>query len=324
VSTVPPPQCIQAIDDDPPVLVSNEDCILAGLPEPPSTKGCNRFPCPRDQYTWKISEWGDCNTVTADCGTGTHSRVVVCVDGDGITALDSDCQRRVGEKPDDVEECDSGVACGCIVNSDCPQSTMQCSAAGKCECITGYGGSDCTIPLLTASLGASCENGIVDLAGTCCGGFVSTVTGLCCGEGAVVDLNGACCAPGVGVDACGVCGGTGVAVDVQGTCCKSPLPPSGLCCDADGVDSCGVCGGVNACPAIVSIALLPDVGRTPSVTALLLSEALGIRETFIADIQLSAASNGSSVRQCLCRQPVCCLLWLLLVYCIFVLELTSC
>jgi hypothetical protein len=102
-----------------------------------------------------------------------------------------------------------------------------------------------------------------------------TVTGVCCPPGSINDASGACCAAGV-LDACGVCNGTGVAVDIRGKCCRSPLPPSGICCE-DGLDSCGVCGGSSACMADVSIRVNVTSDVVANVTLDLVLACLGVR-----------------------------------------------
>ncbi len=111
-----------------------------------------------------------------------------------------------------------------------------------CACSPGWTGSDCDIVVRP-----DCADGVTDVDGACCVGYIDVVTGRCCPDNAGVDSYGRCCGSGVQVDACGVCGGSGVAVDVLGVCCPSPLAPSGLCCGEAALDSCGVCGGNNSC-----------------------------------------------------------------------------
>lgn len=94
--------------------------------------------------------------------------------------------------------------------------------------------------------GTTCDEGVVDINGTCCLDFIDMRTGACCGPNVPLDKLGKCCLGGH-VDACGVCGGSGVAVDSAGVCCSTSLPPSGVCCSSGVVDSCGVCGGDNRC-----------------------------------------------------------------------------
>ncbi len=225
---------------------------------------CNTFPCPDTIVTWEVGPWGPClpdgsfNASTAlpgTCVTAVHvrNRTVVCRSSSGAVAMDSAC---APVKPPAMERCGLGdseasATCLCLHDSDCGDLHRVCapgsasSTSGACVCGRGWGGMDCTIPM---SITVPCPEGVVDVDGQCCRGFVHAMTGKCCeGDGTVVDKDGLCCGVGVHLDACGVCGGTGVAVDVQGVCCSTPLPPSGVCCRSGALDDCGVCDGDNQC-----------------------------------------------------------------------------
>jgi hypothetical protein len=215
---------------------------------------CNRFVCRSAIVAWSVGPWSSCTaaasaaSTSANCTSlpGTQTRIVQCTNSTGAPVLDSMCLGST--KPLVTEACVIESSCTCTADSDCGGTRWACDPMSRaCVCSSGWGGADCTIPLLRPSGGASeCVEGVVDASGVCCEGFIDARTGLCCPEGSDVDAAGHCCANGR-VDACGVCNGTGVAVDAWGVCCSSPLPPSGMCCVGAKVDSCGVCGGSNAC-----------------------------------------------------------------------------
>lgn len=189
---------------------------------------------------------------------GTTTRNVNCMDGRGHPVHSSACTSEApsaeqacivtaGAALASTENCqDASDACGAGTAAAGSKSHWQLnSTLGSCVCAPGWGGTLCDVPLLQPPPSTPCVDGVVDLKGVCCAGYVDTITGWCCGD-SPVDRRGRCCANGT-VDVCGICGGSGVAVDAQGTCCSSPLPPSGLCCVEGQVDSCGVCGGDNTC-----------------------------------------------------------------------------
>ncbi len=219
-----------------------------GLWQPASTavtsRPCNTFPCPSTVATWSVGPWSACNA-TNPCkhSLGLQTRAVECTwVVSGAQAPSSTCAG-TSPRPINQQACAVVGTCTCSVDSECSSPRWTCdTAASTCVCRRGWGGEACDISVL---LSVPCEEGIVDVNGTCCTGFLDSVTGRCCGDGVSVDAAGRCCAGSV--DACGVCGGSGVAVDVRGTCCTSALPPSGLCCLNGTVDSCGVCGGDNSC-----------------------------------------------------------------------------
>ena len=194
----------------------------------------------------------------------------------------------------------------------------QACVSSQCVCMTGWGGSTCSVPLIVSSSGVGgddgggvlgvpvpveCSGGVVDSNGACCVGVIDVVTGACCGSGdgggGAVDGLGRCCA-GV-VDVCGVCGGSGVAVDVTGRCCSSALPPSGVCCVDAVIDSCGVCGGTNSCNTTVSATVSGEwLSAGGSVNAFVIAELLGVSPSLIVDV--SFGTSGVSSRR-LRRSP---------------------
>ena len=179
---------------------------------------------------------------TAHSGSGVQHRDVVCVNGAGNSVVASRCSS-VSPPPPSVTDCfPSDSPCRCESDVECGPHMVCAVSEGVCTCGPGWGGGDCSVPLLQAANGTACADGVVTLDGACCTGFVDAMLGVCCPDTAVTDRSGRCCAP-TAVDTCSVCNGTGVAMDVQGTCCQHPLPPSGVCCRSGRVDSCGVCGG---------------------------------------------------------------------------------
>lgn len=215
---------------------------------PATTLPCNRFPCAATLPTWRVGAWGPCSAAGGPVGTcvlatGMQTRTVDCVTPAGALLPDDVCSLHAN-KPVEGEPCASGTACACQSAADCPGSRWACDAATHtCVCGPSWAGTLCDVHLLSGS--EQCADGVIDMDGHCCAGFVDTVTGKCCQGSQEVDAEGRCCASRV--DACGVCGGSGVAVDVQGTCCSTALPPSGVCCVGATLDSCGVCGGLNQC-----------------------------------------------------------------------------
>ncbi len=232
-------------------------------PKPTSVRPCNRIPCPSSLASWAVGPWSDCTATNTAIGCGSTSglqqRSVACQSSSGEVLGNAVCVSVGPARPSSEAACSmSAQACGCSSDAECgaglgPGSTVGghrvCNTtSGRCVCGSGWGGEDCSVPLLQASPGNSCLDGIVDVRGQCCMGYVAVTSGECCPELWIADSVGVCCAPDR-VDACGVCNGAGVAVDVHGTCCTSLLPPSGVCCSGggDGVDSCGVCSGDNQC-----------------------------------------------------------------------------
>jgi hypothetical protein len=167
-------------------------------------------------------------------------------------------------------------------------------------CVVRYGGASCDVPLFkSVSRLDPCLDGVVDLHGACCRGFMDAISGSCCVN--ATDSSGVCCNHPRGVDACGVCGGSGVAVDIAGTCCSSALPPSGLCCQPPAeVDSCGVCGGMSKCAAQVSI-VVQQVGypnstasaATSSTAVGMVASAAGVPSSGLGAVTLVTLTNGT-------------------------------
>jgi hypothetical protein len=230
---------------------------------PPTSRPCNRVLCPSALATWRVGPWSVCTpasgtggtqTTTAPCagGTGRQTRDVSCRSATGAVLPDAACVTASPNTtmPTTTAVCTLAPTCVCHSDNDCPDSHWACNAAtNTCGCSASWAGPGCDVPLLPPSTGASaCSDGIVDVHGACCQGFIDAGTGACCPQDTAVDAQGRCCSAASGVDVCGVCGGLGRAVDVTGRCCSTPLLPSGLCCSEGTPDSCGVCGGLNQCP----------------------------------------------------------------------------
>lgn len=227
---------------------------------PATSRLCNQFPCLDTLPLWRVGSWGPCSAaetpVDGGCGTtaGTQTRTVECVTPGGAPLPEQACASH-GSKPGGSEPCVIDATCACDTAADCPlpDGHWMCnSTSHTCTCSPLWGGALCDARLLPAS--SPCTEGVVDVLGTCCQGYIDAVTAVCCPGLQDVDALGRCCP--TQVDACGACGGSGVVVDVQGTCCHTALPPSGVCCVGAVVDSCGVCGGVNSCGYVAGACLL--------------------------------------------------------------------
>ena len=250
-------------------LMDASVCALAGLPQPPTSRACNRFTCPPAWHAWQTTPWSVCSS-TVGCGLGQMSRNVSCVTSDGSIVSDALCNSTA--MPSSRQSCDTGVSCPCTASSpdseDSKLSDRFCEASvgkssicdavsGVCVCKAGWAGPDCntttTLPSAAERLPV-CTIGTPDVNGRCCSA-IDAVTGLCCNVGAAVASNGRCCDGGQ-LDGCGVCNGTGIMLDRDGHCCDAPVAANGVCClDTSGVDSCGLCAGVNHCGADAQVTL---------------------------------------------------------------------
>jgi hypothetical protein len=189
------------------------------------------------------------------CISRRQTRPVRCINGDGVHVANSACVATNGtaSEPAAAVACTVSSTCMCRSDADCPGPHWACdNTTHACVCSALWAGDSCDVPLVVPTSKGPCVDGVVDVLGVCCSGFVDSTTGQCCPEDRPVDNSGRCC-PTATVDACGVCGGSGVAVDIQGTCCATPLPPSQVCCVQGVLDSCGVCGGDNGCPYVVVV-----------------------------------------------------------------------
>jgi hypothetical protein len=250
-----PAQCMAVDATGAPRAVDQEAC--AHLVKPPDYRPCNRFPCIGDLTAWSVSAWSACGTTSSDgrfvpasCsgprGQGHAFRNVSCLSTDGSTAPDALCAASQVE-PESIAPCTVDLNCTCSSDGGCVGlgEHFICSpAVHLCTCAPGWAGPSCSVPEMRGT--TACGNGVVDVTGQCCVGYVDAQSGRCCQETDTTDATGRCCA-GASVDACGTCGGIGVVVDLLGVCCSTPLAPSGLCCLGTELDSCGVCGGENRC-----------------------------------------------------------------------------
>lgn len=252
VSVSSPPRCFQMNG-----TAQQVPEAMCGLQTLPTQRPCNRYLCPKTIASWSVGPWSAC---VAHCtmNVGVKTRPVRCTNSSGTTLPDAVCLSLVpgAPKPVGTIPCANSSVCTCSTDGDCGSSRWVCDTlVHTCRCSSDWDGNDCSIPLLRAPPGASsCDDGVVDTAGTCCVGFIDASSGLCCPSGSEVDRAGRCCTNG-SVDVCGVCNGTSVAVDMFGVCCSTALPPTGMCCVGAKVDSCGVCGGSNTCAATISITL---------------------------------------------------------------------
>lgn len=274
--------------------------------KPVTQRACNRFPCPSKVYHWKIGAWGSCIADNTSTVAGSRLRTVTCVDGSGSSVSFGLC---ASSTPSVSERCVSTVRPSSIPTLCTPEAlggsptscgTNRKCAGGVCVCAPGWLSLDanqttCTIPDLRVSSSLSNCSGLVDVAHTCCGGPIDSVTGVCCGsDSRFIDGNGRCCAAG-NVDVCGVCGGSGVAVDAKGVCCTTALDTSGLCCPTS-VDDCGTCGGVNACSVSITVPNLPRSGGF-NVSKASIASAFGIPVSSVAGVQLGVTSTVAGARR---------------------------
>ncbi|KAL4459030.1 hypothetical protein ABPG75_013895 [Micractinium tetrahymenae] len=202
---------------------------------------CNTAPC--GAYAWQARDWGACG---AECGGGSQSRPVACIDlQSGQPADEAQCAA-AGAKPSAEQRC-ALQACDFCADNACYGHGECSDGACSCDPGTGFSGAHCQVP-------SGCASGLVDSQLQCCASGVVDTTGACCPAGSVLDAAGACCASGT-LDACGVCGGSGKLVDITGACCDTLPDANGVCCQSGIVDECGVCDGLgNSCAVDLSLA----------------------------------------------------------------------
>ena len=294
-SQAEPSRCMSPSVNGSVVEAAGSLCEAAGLVRPASQVACNVAACPQPVLaSWLVGDWGECTapSTAPRCGTryGVSERRVVCAFDDGYEVDDVECVDGGVVRPLSSRVCAvDGPECGCRTMHDCPSAGTSECRGGVCECLSGWGGFDCSVELMLAASGSACVGGVVDVAGTCCTGLIDSGTGACCSGGAATDADGSCCAAGVAVDGCGVCGGNGVAVDVTGLCCTTLLTPSGHCCVNSTVDSCGVCGGMNSCGVEVSVSI--DGSLAGAVTSDRLAAALLTSVGHVTGVSLDRQSG---------------------------------
>ncbi|KAJ8304905.1 hypothetical protein KUTeg_018488 [Tegillarca granosa] len=88
--------CVQEIS--PNAFVSADDCEQAD--EPPDTRSCQRQNCSR----WEVGLWSQC---PVECGTGTQTRVALCLSED--MRLSTSCS--LVDKPQTERSCNSNTRC---------------------------------------------------------------------------------------------------------------------------------------------------------------------------------------------------------------------
>lgn len=163
------------------------------------------------------------------CGGGTQSRNVTCVNSSGSKVQEDLCQ--ISEMPANSQECSSHPCNFCSNNTCLGRGTCKQEA---CQCSKDYSGNRCEVH-------ASCKSGVVDAKLECCDSGVVDKNGKCCDMGSQLDGDGQCCSGQV--NACGVCAGPNAYLDMQGTCCQV-IDADGVCCESQNLDECGVCNGV--------------------------------------------------------------------------------
>ncbi|CAH1797973.1 unnamed protein product [Owenia fusiformis] len=89
-------ECKQRMN--PQVHISVSASLCSGASKPATTKMCELAECAR----WKTGKWNSC---PVECGKGSQTREVVCVDHQNSTIPDSECEL---EKPVSQTDCDMG------------------------------------------------------------------------------------------------------------------------------------------------------------------------------------------------------------------------
>ncbi|GAQ88137.1 Subtilisin-related protease with thrombospondin repeats [Klebsormidium nitens] len=219
---------------------------------PPTSKPCNLQPC--QAITWLASPWGDC-PVTANCSS-VQTRVVECVDQQGLTRDGSFCDAAGLIKPGETQGCRS-TASNCDYCKNC-SGHGTCINRSFCQCAPGWKGDLCETPTTCPGIPSGAEGG------TCClSGVVGARAQCCAAAAAVVDAAGECCESGH-VDACGVCDGASTSVDALGRCCATVRDEKGVCCASGQLDECSICDGDGtSCVSMVGVTLDVSGGAAP-------------------------------------------------------------
>ena len=86
-----------------------ENFLCTSQMTPSATQECNDSPCM--SYEYKAGTWSECSTSNGQCGTGTQTRKVECIDQNAHSA--EGCQ---GDRPEDSRDCD--ISCEASCKSD--------------------------------------------------------------------------------------------------------------------------------------------------------------------------------------------------------------
>ena len=154
-------------------------------------RACNTQACP----TFCVGSYGPAGACSADCGTGTTSRLFsvstpAANGGAGCEAADGSTSTADCEAADACDPCDgvtcagngfcSGGACTCVAGftgADCSVDaacTVDCGAHGYCDgatggciCNLGFTGDACATAPADPCAGVECGNGFCTSDGTC-------------------------------------------------------------------------------------------------------------------------------------------------------------
>ncbi|CAL8467725.1 g7263 [Coccomyxa elongata] len=252
---------------------------------------------------WQTGAWSVCQS-------GSATRSVTCIDGQGSLTASEECTRALGEAPEAVRMC--GLL-GCTSDAACLNGGTCNVTAAACACRPGFAGPTCSISLgdcaggnaasplsgpLNASSPLCCATGVVDKQGACCSSGVVSNGGVCCvaspGAAATLDRAGQCCASGQ-LDVCGTCGGNATAVDITGACCAGSLDAGGRCCPAPAVlDEFGVCGGRSS-SGVLALNLATTTNSTQGLGDSASSEYAAYSQRLLTDLGARLGVNATQI-----------------------------
>ena len=120
-------------------LRNNATTDCSARTRPARQRSCNLDACP--SFSWVYSDWGACS---AQCGSGTQTRAVACVEDGGEHVPDSNC--KVSQLGSTSQAC----------NTDpCPSMYWQLGAWGACSEACGGGTSTRTVTCMADGSPAS-------------------------------------------------------------------------------------------------------------------------------------------------------------------------